>query len=215
MLDCCHTFGAGNENDFLFCDMEAPPACCSLRNRPFGGLRQDPFRNAPRDRSPRSSANNEAACRMFWNGMLRVVDVRRVLENCRCRGAGCVRIAVEDAILPENTGTWKLTFAPNSANLVEKRRSSPTLPLTINAFSALICGARDTVSCVDAGRCRAQYGAVRRRVLREAVLHAGFVLSPGTRGKMIDTAKAGAGNSGSGLVVPGGFSAPRRDSVSF
>ena len=23
VLDCCHTFGAGNENDFLFCDMEA------------------------------------------------------------------------------------------------------------------------------------------------------------------------------------------------
>lgn len=74
--------------------------------------------------------------------MLRVVDVRRVLENCRCRGAGCVRIAVEDAILPENTGTWKLTFAPNSANLVEKTEEQPDASLTIDQDYRVEMGGR-------------------------------------------------------------------------
>ena len=90
--------------------------------------------------------NNSASCSMFWNGMLRVVNVRRVLENCNCRGTGCVRIAVEDTILPENCGTWKLTFAPGQVNFVEKTEEQPDVSLTINAFSALICGARDVHS---------------------------------------------------------------------
>lgn len=148
VLDCCHTFGAGNENDFLFCDMEALSGLLFFAKSAFSAD-YDKIRFVTRreiDLSALVGENNEAACRMFWNGMLRVVDVRRVLENCRCRGAGCVRIAVEDAILPENTGTWKLTFAPNSANLVEKTEEQPDASLTINAFSALICGARDTQS---------------------------------------------------------------------
>lgn len=148
ILDCSHNFGAGNGNDFLFCDMEALSALLFFAKSAFSSD-YDKIRFMTRreaDLSVLIGDNNESTCRMFWNGMLRVVNVRRVLENCNCRGTGCVRIAVKDTILPENCGTWKLTFAPGQVNFVEKTEEQPDVSLTINAFSALICGARDVHS---------------------------------------------------------------------
>ena len=148
VMDCNHTFGAQNENGFLFCDMEALSALLFFVKSAFSAD-YDKISFTTRceiDLTSLVGENNSASCSMFWNGMLRVVNVRRVLENCNCRGTGCVRIAVEDTILPENCGTWKLTFAPGQVNFVEKTEEQPDVSLTINAFSALICGARDVHS---------------------------------------------------------------------
>lgn len=146
VMDCNHTFGAQNENGFLFCDMEALSALLFFVKSAFSADYDKISFTTRReiDLTSLVGENNSASCSMFWNGMLRVVNVRRVLENCSCRGTGCVRIAVEDTILPENCGTWKLTFAPGQVNFVEKTEEQPDVSLTINAFSALICGARDT-----------------------------------------------------------------------
>ncbi len=148
VMDCNHTFGAQNENGFLFCDMEALSALLFFVKSAFSADYDKISFTTRReiDLTSLVGENNSASCSMFWNGMLRVVNVRRVLENCSCRGAGCVRIAVEDTILPENCGTWKLTFAPGQVNFVEKTEEQPDVSLTINAFSALICGARDVHS---------------------------------------------------------------------
>lgn len=148
VMDCNHTFGAQNENGFLFCDMEALSALLFFVKSAFSAD-YDKIRFTTRreiDLTSLVGENNSASCSMFWNGMLRVVNVRRVLENCNCRGTGCVRIAVEDTILPENCGTWKLTFAPGQVNFVEKTEEQPDVSMTINAFSALICGVRDVHS---------------------------------------------------------------------
>ena len=148
VMDCNHTFGAQNENGFLFCDMEALSALLFFVKSAFSADYDKISFTTRReiDLTSLVGENNSASCSMFWNGMLRVVNVRRVLENCNCRGTGCVRIAVEDPILPENCGTWKLTFAPGQVNFVEKTEEQPDVSLTINAFSALICGARDVHS---------------------------------------------------------------------
>lgn len=148
VMDCNHTFGAENENGFLFCDMEALSALLFFVKSAFSADYDKISFTTRReiDLTSLVGENNSASCSMFWNGMLRVVNVRRVLENCSCRGAGCVRIAIEDTILPENCGTWKLTFAPGQVNFVEKTEEQPDVSLTINAFSALICGARDVHS---------------------------------------------------------------------
>ncbi len=147
VLDCNHTFGTQNENGFLFCDAEALMALLFFAKSAFSSdYEQISFTTRREiDLASLVGENNSAACRLFWNGMLRVVDVRRVLENCRCRGKGSLRIAVEDPILPQNCGTWALTFAPGKSNLVEKSAEAPDVSMTINAFSALICGARDTL----------------------------------------------------------------------
>lgn len=148
VMDCNHTFGAQNENGFLFCDMEALSALLFFVKSAFSADYDKISFTTRReiDLTSLVGENNSASCSIFWNGMLRVVNVRRVLENCNCRGTGCVRIAVEDTILPENCGTWKLTFAPGQVNFVEKTEEQPDVSLTINAFSALICGARDVHS---------------------------------------------------------------------
>lgn len=148
VMDCNHTFGAENENGFLFCDMEALSALLFFVKSAFSADYDKISFTTRReiDLTSLVGENNSASCSMFWNGMLRVVNVRRVLENCNCRGTGCVRIAVKDTILPENCGTWKLTFAPGQVNFVEKTEEQPDVSLTINAFSALICGARDVHS---------------------------------------------------------------------
>lgn len=148
VMDCNHTFGAENENGFLFCDMEALSALLFFVKSAFSADYDKISFTTRReiDLTSLVGENNSASCSMFWNGMLRVVNVRRVLENCNCRGTGCVRIAVEDTILPENCGTWKLTFAPGQVNFVEKTEEKPDATMTINAFSALICGARDVHS---------------------------------------------------------------------
>lgn len=148
VMDCNHTFGAQNENGFLFCDMEALSALLFFVKSAFSADYDKISFTTRReiDLTSLVGENNSASCSMFWNGMLRVVNVRRVLENCSCRGTGCVRIAIEDTILPENCGTWKLTFAPGQVNFVEKTEEQPDVSLTINAFSALICGARDVHS---------------------------------------------------------------------
>lgn len=148
VMDCNHTFGAQNENGFLFCDMEALSALLFFVKSAFSADYDKISFTTRReiDLTSLVGENNSASCSMFWNGMLRVVNVRRVLENCNCRGTGCVRIAVEDTILPENCGTWKLTFEPGQVNFVEKTEEQPDVSLTINAFSALICGARDVHS---------------------------------------------------------------------
>ena len=74
--------------------------------------------------------------------MLRVVNVQRVLENCKCYGEGTLSFAVRDDIIEDNNGTWKLTFAPGKANLVEKTNDDADVEMSINHFSALICGVR-------------------------------------------------------------------------
>ena len=144
VLDCNHQFGTQNENSFLFCDAEALNALLFFAKAAFSSD-YDKIRFAvPGDISLISlvGENNSAACRAFVNGMLRVVNAERVLQNCRCRGAGSVKIEITDAILPENSGMWKLTFAPGTPNLVEKTEEPADISMPINAFSALICGAR-------------------------------------------------------------------------
>lgn len=146
VLDCNHMFGAQNENGFLFCDAEALEALLFFAKSAFSSDYDAIRFAAHRDISLTSfvGENNSAACRVFWNGMARVVNVQRVLENCRCRGEGTVNVEVADGIIPENNGVWKLCFAPGRANHVEKTAETPDVSMTINAFSTLICGTRDT-----------------------------------------------------------------------
>lgn len=143
LLNCTHTFGC--RCGFLLCDAEALNALLFFAKTAFSSD-YDAIRFTALPQQSITSLvgeNNEAKCRPFWNGMLRVVNVQRVLENCLCRGEGCVKIAVRDDIISENNGTWKLSFAQGKANLVEKTEEAADIELSINHFSALICGVRE------------------------------------------------------------------------
>lgn len=73
-------------------------------------------------------------------GMVRVVNVEKALLLARARGEGTLRIAVEDAQIPENRGTFEVAFAPDMKNDVRKTDAAPDIELTIQDFSRLLMG---------------------------------------------------------------------------
>lgn len=76
-------------------------------------------------------------------GMLRVVNVKSVLEKARFRGAGSLVLQIRDPLIPENDGCFALRFAEGKAISVEKSSLAPDAELEISAFSALIAGVCD------------------------------------------------------------------------
>ncbi len=83
-------------------------------------------------------------CETFYNGMLRVVNVEAALGMCRCRGEGTVTLRVEDPLLPQNDGTFRVTFAPGAANRVERVAGEADAALPIGELSTLLLGVRGT-----------------------------------------------------------------------
>lgn len=76
------------------------------------------------------------------NGMLRVVNVEEALKLCRCKGEGEVVLELEDPVLSENCGIFRLSFAPGKQNQVERAESAPDISMPIGEFSALLLGVR-------------------------------------------------------------------------
>lgn len=142
LLDCTCTFQNGC--GMLFLDAEALKALLFFAKASFRSDYTAIRFSVPGDidLTGMVGENNLATCVAFPNGMLRVVNVRRVLENCLCRGTGSVRMEIADGVLPENSGVWSLSFAPGKENTVEKVQGDADVSLTVNDFSALICGAR-------------------------------------------------------------------------
>lgn len=142
VLDCTTTFA--QRNGMLFLDAQAFQAMLTFAKTAFSAdynaIRFSTPACLPMDALIREGAS--ASCKHSWNGMLRVVNVQRVLSLCRCRGEGSIILAVEDPLLPENQGNWRITFAPGKANQVEKTTDAPDITLPIGDFSVLICGVR-------------------------------------------------------------------------
>lgn len=77
------------------------------------------------------------------HGMVRVINVRKVLEKAAYRGSGTVTLEVSDPQIPENTGRFTVEFENGKALSVDRTENTPDAVLTIPAFSALIAGACD------------------------------------------------------------------------
>lgn len=142
VLDCSTSFALNN--GMLFLDVRAFQALLTFAKTAFSAdyskIRFSTPACLPMDALIREGAS--ARCHRSWNGMLRVVNVEKVLSLCRCRGEGSIILAVEDPLLPENQGSWRVTFAPGKENQVEKTADAPDITLPVSDFSALICGVR-------------------------------------------------------------------------
>ena len=141
LLDCrCQFSGRGG---FLFCDIEAFWGLLSFAIAAFSSDYTKIAFTVPGTISLQSliGENNHADCAADRNGMLRVVNVPKVLAAAKCKGRGSLVLEIHDEILPENSGAWALTFGKGE-NRVEKTADEPDAVLSIHAFSALISGAR-------------------------------------------------------------------------
>ncbi len=81
-------------------------------------------------------------CKLFLNGMLRVVNAEQALRLCKCKGSGEMTVQVADPLLSENGDTFRLTFEPGRENRVERVGAAPDISLNVGDLSALLCGVR-------------------------------------------------------------------------
>lgn len=83
-----------------------------------------------------------------WNllhnaGMVRIINVRRVLELARYIGSGQLTLEILDPQISENSGRFHLVFVDGKAVSLEDTAAEPDVSMGISTFSALICGVCD------------------------------------------------------------------------
>lgn len=82
--------------------------------------------------------------RKSWYGMVRVVNVEKVLAGARYLGSGTLSIAVSDRQIAENCGTFVVNFSDGRAvSVIKSPAAAPDVSMEINEFSRLIIGACD------------------------------------------------------------------------
>lgn len=78
------------------------------------------------------------------NGMVRVVNVKKVLEGARYKGSGKVSLRIRDSIIAENNKDYHLAFSKGQCQELDilpiNEENTVDLILTINQFSAAIVG---------------------------------------------------------------------------
>lgn len=85
----------------------------------------------------------DVQCQRTWQGMVRVVNVQRALELARMRGEGSLVLEIEDAQIPQNSGRFRVQFAPGKPNTVARTGEKPDVILGIQDFSRLMIGGCD------------------------------------------------------------------------
>ena len=76
-------------------------------------------------------------------GMVRVINVEKILKMATYQGTGSVCVQIQDNHIEENSGVYRIVFENNKAVTVEKCQESPDAELSIAAFSSLISGTMD------------------------------------------------------------------------
>ena len=88
----------------------------------------------------------------YWSGMVRVVNVAKVLNGSKYIGSGLVKLAITDPQIPENNGVFQVTFEEGVCKKVIQSSMTDDLDevadirMTINEFSRLIIGTSDVHS---------------------------------------------------------------------
>lgn len=80
---------------------------------------------------------------LVQRGMARVVNVEQALRLARAKEEGRLRLRVTDGQIPENNGTFEVSFAPNAQNDVRRTDAAADVELSIQDFSRLLLGCCD------------------------------------------------------------------------
>ena len=106
-------------------------------------------------------------------GMVRVINVRKVLEMASYHGSGAVKLEIQDPQIPKNTGVYSVVFENGKAQKVEKCQADPDIRLTVPAFSALICGAGN-LNFVNGVEILKDVPGIRQTFLRKPMMIADY-----------------------------------------
>lgn len=80
---------------------------------------------------------------MASSGMVRVINAEQVLRKARYLGNGRCVLEIRDSQIPENSGSFAVTFADGTAVSVERTDAQADAVMEISTFSALIAGVCD------------------------------------------------------------------------
>lgn len=83
-------------------------------------------------------------CEKVYCGMVRVVNVKQVLQMANYRGDGTLIMEIKDSIIPENNHRFFVSFIDGKANEVYITESPADISLDISLFSRFIVGTCDT-----------------------------------------------------------------------
>lgn len=139
VMNCTASFGL--ENGLMFRDVRALTAL--LRFAKGFAADYDSIRfSVPQGVRVQSliSEGNAVKGELQYNGMARIVNVKRALELCRSEGEGSLVLSVTDAMLPENNAVWKVTFNPSGDNLVEPSSEAPDAEMPVGELTQLLLG---------------------------------------------------------------------------
>ena len=88
----------------------------------------------------------------YWSGMVRVVNVAKVLNGSKYIGSGLVKLAITDPQIPENNGVFQVTFEEGvckkviQSSMIDDLDEVADIRMSINEFSRLIIGTSDVHS---------------------------------------------------------------------
>ena len=139
VMNCTASFGL--ENALMFRDVRALTALLRFA-KGFAADYESIRFDVPQGVRVQSliSEGNDVKGELVYNGMVRLVNVKRALELCRTEGEGSIVLSVADGILPENDGAWKVTFNPSGENLVERTAEAPDASMPVGELTQLLLG---------------------------------------------------------------------------
>lgn len=79
-----------------------------------------------------------------YNGMVRAINVKKVLSMAKYIGSGSLKLSVRDDILAQNDHTFLIDFSNGTANRISVTDERPDISMSIAEFSRFIVGSRDT-----------------------------------------------------------------------
>ena len=77
------------------------------------------------------------------NGMARCINLNSVLQKATFCGSGEVILKINDNMIAQNSGTWKIVFKNNCLQSIDKTTESPFVEMSIDIFTAMILGRYD------------------------------------------------------------------------
>lgn len=86
--------------------------------------------------------------------MWRAVNVPECLAAIKTAGSGEVTLRVEDKLIPENEGPWRIRFGPQGVEV--ERADSADVEMGIHAFSQALMGEPSFARCLEQGRATAK-----------------------------------------------------------
>lgn len=140
-IDC-----SGSSGSFFYINKEGLQGLLALAKSFASDYRELRF-NLPSDKILEPVlpewAFGAVSCHAEHCGMVRVINVKKVLQDAAYIGSGSLSLHIDDPFIPENNHTFTVTFKDGSCTGIAVDEQPAEILMPIQIFSALITGGYD------------------------------------------------------------------------